>query len=241
MAIETAVYLCADRQFNSAQLSNLDAQERERAAAYVHNADRQRFVLGRALLRWALTEQLGVYAPSDWVIRETQGGKPTLESFGQAVGFSISHTDGLVGVLLSSNFSSGIDIESLSRQLDVQKLAKRSCSDLEREWLSRYDLSDQSAAFLKLWTLKEAYLKATGLGISVPLNQLSFGFSDGIHLVDLRDQLKRFDHWRFSQWEQEDQHLVAVAQKRDDFVPEPIVLQAIDAGFEAVVKDERTA
>ena len=232
MAIETAVYLCADHQFDSAQLSNLGAQERERAAAYVHDADRQRFVLGRALLRWALTEQLGVYAPSDWVIRETQGGKPTLESFGQAVGFSISHTDGLVGVLLSSNSSSGIDIESLSRQVDVQKFAKRSCSDLEREWLSRHDLSDQSAAFLKLWTLKEAYLKATGLGISVPLNQLSFGFSDGIHLLDLRDQLKRFDHWSFTQWEQDDQHVVAVAQAGEAESPKLILLNAAGAGFE---------
>ena len=241
MAMRTALYLCADDQFDSAQLGNLSRQERERADAYVHRSDRERFVLGRAVLRWALSEQLGSRRPADWSIRETKGGKPTLESFGQAIGFSISHTDGLVGVLLSSNRSCGVDIESLSRRVDVQKLAQRSCSLIEREWLNRQDLSDQTTAFLKLWTLKEAYLKATGLGISVPLNQLSFGFSDGIHLVDLRDQLKRFDHWRFSQWEQEDQHLVAVAQKRDDFVPEPIVLQAIDAGFEAVVKDERTA
>ena len=241
MAIKTALYLCADDQFDSAQLGNLSTYERERADAYVHSADRQRFVLGRAMLRWALSEQLGSYGPSDWSISETKGGKPTLEPSGEAIGFSISHTDGLVGVLLSSNRSCGVDIESLSRHVDVQKLAARSCSLVEREWLNHHDLNDQSVAFLKLWTLKEAYLKATGLGISVPLNQLSFRFNDGIRLRDLKDHSKCFDHWRFSQWEQDDQHLVAVAQKRGDSEPQPIVLRATDGGFKEALKDERTA
>ena len=241
MAPRTTLYLCAQDQFDSAQLGNLSKHERERADAYAHRSDRQRFVLGRAVLRWALSEQLGSYRPADWSIGETRGGKPTLELCSEAIGFSISHTEGLVAVLLSSNRSCGVDVELLSRQIDVQKLAQRSCSLVERKWLNRHDLNDQSVAFLKLWTLKEAYLKATGIGISVPLNQLSFGFDDGIYLRDLEDQSKRFDHWNFSQWEQDGRHLVAVAQRRGDSQLQTIVLRAVDAGFEKAIKDERTA
>ena len=241
MAIEPTLYLCADHQFDSAHVGTLSAYERERARQFVNELDGQRFVLARAVLRWALSEQLGERDPADWQIIKNGRGRPVLDDREHQIGFSISHTDGLVAVLLSSVSVCGVDIESLGRQVDVRKLAQRYCSIAEIEWLDDRTVSEQPQAFLKLWTLKEAYLKATGQGISVPLKQLSFEVKKSIRLLDSADPSRSDDHWSFKQWAHDGSHMVAVAQETGEMSLRVVSLTANTTGFEFTLKAERTA
>ena len=236
MAINAAVYLCAEHQYNPALDSYLSDDELRRANAFVQHGDRRRFVLARAVLRWALNEQLG-WRKAGWPIVQPSGGRPTLRSLDLRVGFSISHTDGLVGVLLSSVERCGLDIESFGRDVDVERLARRACSPSEIEWLQSHDRSDQQIAFLRLWTLKEAYLKATGRGIARSLKRLSFDLKGEIRMSDMNDPDGSIDAWQFRQWEHDGEYLVAVAQAGVSTMLKPIVLSADGEGF----KDERTA
>ena len=236
MAINGALYLCAEHQYHSAFQNHLSDDERRRADAFVQRSDRCRFILARAVLRWALTEQLGE-CTAGWSITQPSRGRPKLLSLDLGVGFSISHTDGLVGVLLSSDERCGLDMEPLRRDIDVDRLSRRACSDSEIKWLQSHDRSDQQIAFLRLWTLKEAYLKATGQGIAIPLKRLSFDLKGEIRLADMNDPGRSFDDWHFRQWEHAGEYLVTVAQAGVAAAPKPIILRADDDGF----KDEKTA
>jgi 4'-phosphopantetheinyl transferase len=93
-------------------------------------------------------------------------GKPFLKTRPD-IQFSISHTSDYVAVALSDN-EIGIDIEHL--RLGKHHIARRFFTDEENNYLSRLPLSDFDVAFTKLWTLKEAYAKCTGTGISGSFN-----------------------------------------------------------------------
>jgi 4'-phosphopantetheinyl transferase len=136
--------------------------ERERADAYLRDADRARFVTGVALSRTVLGERLGV-EPRDVPLDRTckdcgrPHGPPRLPD-GPRI--SIAHSGERV-VLALADVPVGVDVEKIDRKLDATRLGKRVLLPEEREGI------DSPADFVRRWTRKEALVKATGEGVFV--------------------------------------------------------------------------
>lgn len=149
----------------------LCAEERARADRFRFAPDRAAYVTAHALLRALLAAQ-GVARPAFAV---GPWGRPELADPGPGLRFSLTHTRALVAVGLTSRDDVGVDAESAERDLDTVGLATRFFAPREAEALRSLPPSARPDAFCRLWTLKEAFVKAVGRGLSLPLDAFAFG------------------------------------------------------------------
>jgi 4'-phosphopantetheinyl transferase len=151
-----------------ALLDLLDADERCRADRFRVEAGRQRFVAARAMLRRLLAGRLDVPPQS---IRLATGprGKPALaDPTAGAPHFNLAHSGDLAAVALASR-ELGVDVEALRPFPRAGRFAARFFAPSEQSWLLAKPEGERGHAALKLWTFKEAYLKAVGSGIAIAL------------------------------------------------------------------------
>lgn len=148
-------------------LALLDLREQRRAERFRVADARRRFVTARAMARCLLGRRLGV-PPCSLVVKVDARGKPALESDLIAPHFNLAHS-GDVAVVAIANRELGVDVEELRPISRADRLAARFFSDSERRWLSALPEECRDRGFLELWTCKEAYLKAVGTGIELPL------------------------------------------------------------------------
>ena len=155
----------AGRAVLSALLSPV---ERERAAAYRREEDRLRSVAAYGALRQlagaALEED-----PARLVIGRQPGGRPVLRDF--PLHFNLSHSGRVVLVALSSGAPVGIDVEEARPLDDFRQLAAHAFHPAEVAALQSYAEDRAQLGFFRLWTRKEALVKALGLGLALPLDQ----------------------------------------------------------------------
>lgn len=153
----------------------LTPDERLRRDRYVHDDDRHAFVVTRALVR-AVLSQHGPSAPDAWrfvtnahgcpSVVDTQAGAPRLE-------FNVSHTGGLVALAVARGHRLGVDVED-ARRVVREDIAGRFFAPAEVADLRRLPVADQPRVFFDYWTLKEAYIKARGMGLAIPLGDFAF-------------------------------------------------------------------
>ena len=141
----------------------LCATERQRAERFVFERDRKRFVLGRGLLREILASYAGI-RPEVLVFECGDRGKPFLREPADLF-FNISHSDAAFVAAVGS-CELGIDVERVRPVSDAAQLAERFFTAAEAEFLKGLTGDRQQAAFFRIWTQKEAFLKATGEGIT---------------------------------------------------------------------------
>jgi len=151
----------------------LSDAERRRAARFHFEHDRRAYVAAHALKRRMLCEVAGG-APGDWEFATEPGGKPVVAG-GRGPHFSLSHADGLVACALSHDVPLGIDIEPADRRAPLG-VAEAFFSLEERRWLFGLPPADRQLGFFRLWTLKEALIKATGKGLAQGLRSFAIGF-----------------------------------------------------------------
>jgi 4'-phosphopantetheinyl transferase len=161
----------------------LTAVERERHARYRRDLDRQMFLLGRVMARAIVGDALGM-APTAWPWREGVRGRPEIDLAGCPMSFNIAHSGGLVACAFSWSGEVGVDIEDRRRPRLDPDMVTRYCSPAEAADILTREGDGWRDRFLQYWTLKEAYLKARGLGIALHLADLNFS---------LRDEPVRFD------------------------------------------------
>lgn len=151
----------------------LDHSERLRAERFRFAADRRRFIQRHILLRTLLAQYLGI-APAEVEIRTTDLGKPYLAGYSprDGVTFNLSHSGNLVAIAIGRDRPVGVDIEQSDRAVDGMVIARQYFSRSESSWLAELPADRRPAAFLRLWTAREALLKATAHGLTVALNQL---------------------------------------------------------------------
>ncbi len=144
--------------------SCLSDNERARAALRATPLLRDRSIAARGGLRQALGRHLGVAAAS---LRFTYGpfGKPLLDGVGRALHFNLSHSGSLALLGLGGQGRIGVDVEQ-SAPLPAELLAM--LAPAEAALISAAEAPDRAAAFFDCWTRKEAFAKATGLGLSLP-------------------------------------------------------------------------
>lgn len=152
--------------------ASLSDDERARAAGFALEAARRSFIVTRALLRRALSRYADV-APAAWVFVRGPHGKPGLAGAQAALGpcFNVSHTPGLVLCAIAGS-DVGIDVQNGTRP--PPGVSERYLSERERAALAAAPEGERSARFFERWTLKEAYVKARGLGFTLPLAQIGF-------------------------------------------------------------------
>jgi len=196
--------------YDQASWSLLDRHEQERAGRFVFDRDRAMFVAAHALLRTALSRYADV-APHAWRFETNRFGKPSIDPvLGYArLDFNLAHTSGLVACAISRS-AVGIDVEALDRRVDAIEIAGRFFTSGEVAWLSAGPDDQRDLRFLELWTLKEAYLKAVGVGLSHSLNTFGFTVDDGgaIHFDPPEGDIGR---WHFELHSPTDRHRLAVA------------------------------
>lgn len=155
----------------------LDPAERERAARFVFPCHRARFIAGRGLLRLVLSRYLGP-SPESLVFEYGNHGKPALRSIcappSPPLSFNLSHSDDLLVIAVANGRQVGVDIERVRESdeegLDTAEIAERFFSSLERRALAQLAPADRRRGFFSCWTRKEAFIKALGRGLSVPLD-----------------------------------------------------------------------
>ena len=140
------------------------AADRERCAAATHPRRRAECLAGRALLRHALEQFTGRSGPSH-ELRATPEGKPECVA-GPAI--SLSHSGEIVVCAVAAGGSIGVDVETRRPRTPVMALAAQYFSPLEASWIE----ADPDRRFQMLWVLKEAYLKALGVGLAGGLGSL---------------------------------------------------------------------
>lgn len=152
-------------------LALLDDDERGRASRFRFAGDRARFVAAHAMTRIAIGRATG--CPPD-ALRFTAGpfGKPRLAESAIDVRFNLSHAGDRALLALTRGREVGIDIEE-HRPLDVLDLAARFFAVDEIHALEALPASEREEAFYRCWTRKEAFIKALGLGLSLPLDCFS--------------------------------------------------------------------
>jgi len=155
-------------------LGLLDEEERARALRFVFPHDALAFAVGRALVRRILAAHRP--PPSGgWRFVMNPYGRPELPDPGDPpLSFSLSHCRGLVAASCAPARAIGIDVERLDRDCAFLDIARSFYSPAEVEALAALPPERRREAFFDFWTLKESYIKARGLGLSIPLAEFSF-------------------------------------------------------------------
>jgi 4'-phosphopantetheinyl transferase len=180
-------------------VSMLDEGEKARMARFVHATNRIQFAAAHALSRSALGRALSV-PPASLAFAEGANGKPWAKCDGRSapVSFNLSHADGMVGVavLAQPDVPVGFDLERFDRRIELE-LADRYFRPEEVGWLASLEAAEQPRGFLRLWTLKEALIKATGEGLSRELDSFWFDvFPPRLHFASAAETVQG---WRFEQ------------------------------------------
>jgi 4'-phosphopantetheinyl transferase len=146
----------------------LTVEERARADRFQFERDRSRFIVGRSALRMILGQYLGIEADR-LAFRSGAWGKPGLEDNPTDLRFNLSHSHDLALLAVVRGREVGIDVERLRPLDDAPRLVARFFSEAERAEFLALTEAERQAAFFRGWTRKEAYMKATGQGFSLPL------------------------------------------------------------------------
>ena len=161
-------------------LHTLGAKEQTRAERFYFQRDRERFITAHGVLRAIL----GLYlnrAPECLSFRYGSHGKPALawEHAGDALHFNMSHSHGVALYAIARGREVGIDLELIRYDLEVEQIAERFFSHSEMETLQALPRRFRKCAFFLGWTRKEAYIKARGEGLSLPLDQFEVSLIPG--------------------------------------------------------------
>jgi 4'-phosphopantetheinyl transferase len=197
----------------AAQEALMTPDENARCQNFRFERDRRMFIATRALARTVLSRYAAV-APAEWRFAIGEHGKPRIADpdVTPRIYFNLANTPGLVVCAVSiAHELVGVDVERIDRKLEVLELGERYFSPSEFRALQALPSPEQPRRFLAIWTLKESYIKARGVGLSQPLDQFSF-------LLDKDEIGVTFDQklpddaarWRFALMDAPPHHIIAV-------------------------------
>ena len=197
----------------------LSTDERSRHRRFVYDADRHEFLVAHALVRTTLSRYVEV-PPQAWQFGASKHGRPMIvgPTMDRALQFNLSHTRGLSACVVALEREVGVDAEDLRRGPANDDIAARYFAPVENAALRAVPPEERDEKFLQFWTLKEAYIKARGVGLALPLDRFAF------HLAPERAPAIQIDEaigddpatWQFVQFQPGPLHVLAVAIRRLD-------------------------
>lgn len=176
----------------------LSADEQKRAARFHFAKDREHYAAARAILRTILGGYLEL-DPAEIDFRYSQKEKPYLiPRFAESgIQFNGSHSGGIALYAFARQMEVGVDVERIGRDIEAESIARRFFSESEQQQLLSLPSPDRVEAFFRCWTRKEAYIKATGDGLSLPLSQFDVSLqpNDQDCLIATRPDKAESERW----------------------------------------------
>jgi 4'-phosphopantetheinyl transferase len=197
----------------------LSTDEQERANRYQFARDRQAYIARRGRLRLILGCYLGL-DPASLRFSYNPFGKPTLQlQVAGQLSFNLSHSQGLALYAFARQADIGVDIEHLRSDVDHLALAEHFFSTAERAELDALPMEIRQQAFFLCWTRKEAFIKAHGEGLSLPLDHFDVSLTPGLpaRLLATRAGLEHADQWSLYNLEPAPGYLAAMAVRGRDY------------------------
>ncbi len=190
----------------------LHADERQRAERFRFERDRHRFIVGRGLLRTLLSRYLRL-RPEQIELAYNAYGKPEIVQTGNqtALSFNLSHSQDLALFAIAQDRHVGVDLEYVRADLADEQIAVRFFAPAEVEALRALPASQRVPAFFRCWTRKEAFIKARGEGLSLPLDQFQVSLEpDAAVLLHTADPTEA-QRWRLEPLEPAPGYTAAIA------------------------------
>jgi 4'-phosphopantetheinyl transferase len=164
-----------------AKLATLLAQdERRRAMRYRRPVDRDRFIVGRGILRKIISAYLGI-GPGELRFTYNEYGRPAVsdEQNDRGLNFNLSHSAELALYAVTGGRVVGIDIEYMREDFATLEIAEHFFSRDEMAALKSLPADQRTAGFFNCWSRKEAFIKAKGMGVSYPLDRFTVSLAPG--------------------------------------------------------------
>lgn len=202
--------------------SLLSDEEAARESRFHFADDRKRYLVTRAMVRMLLSRYAPI-APERWAFSKNAYGRPVIadeiraaEVQARDLFFNLSHTRGLIALAVSRGRELGVDVENTAARAVSLDVAKHFFSATEVAELSRVAPDRQQDRFFEYWTLKESYIKARGMGLSLPLDGFSFEFPHRSAVsISINPELQdRADRWSFWQYRPTEDYLMAICAER---------------------------
>ena len=174
----------------------LTAEERARRDRFHFPRHRHQFLVARALIRTTLTRYYPEVQPADWRFEANDYGRPHIVGAGAGLlDFNLSHTEGRIVLAVCRSPLPGVDIERANPLDGCLDIVDRFFAASEVSDLNALPAAEREHRFFALWTMKEAYIKARGMGLSIPLQDFAITFGpDGpsIRFDDGADDSRRW-------------------------------------------------
>jgi 4'-phosphopantetheinyl transferase len=186
--------------------ATLAPEEQARADRFRFARDRIIHIVAHAMLRHVLAARTA--APIRF--RHNEWGKPELDAPANRLRFNLTHTRGLAACAVTRDHDIGIDAEALDTAVDTQAIAESHFAPAEVARLRAMPEAERTVGFFRFWTLKEAFIKAVGRGLSMPLDGFAFSL-DPLRFTCEPDLGVDPDAWRFHERSPGQTHRLAVA------------------------------
>lgn len=191
----------------------MNEEEAMNQQSFVFERGRLEYLVARALIRTTLSRYAD-QEPSKWKFRTNSYGRPEIfyPIIIPKLCFNLSHCEGLVACAVTLDREIGIDVENTNRVGSYLDSAESFFSPSEAKTLKSLVPEEQTQRFFEYWTLKEAYIKARGMGLSIPLDQFSFHLERGQPIRITFDSRLKDDPsiWQFELRRVSEQHQMAV-------------------------------
>ena len=217
----------SDEQLLAGYRSLITEEECLQERRFYFARDRHRYLVTRAMVRTVLSRYASVH-PRAWRFSPNAYGRPEItnvEHNGAGLSFNISHTNSLIILGVTKHRALGVDVENLVTRNVSLEIATHYFSPEEVAALARTSGCQQKHRFFEYWTFKEAYIKARGMGLSLPLNKFAFHFPQEHRVAltihpDLKDHSARWQLWQFRP---SPEYLVAVCAERTASQPRAVM------------------
>jgi 4'-phosphopantetheinyl transferase len=208
-----------DEELDARYRKLLSAEERAQEIRFRFPRDQRRYLVTRALVRCVLSRYAS-RLPEVWMFSADRYGRPDIanpQTDDARLSFNISHTDDLVVLAVLKNGAIGVDTENIRTREASIDVARHHFGPSEVEALTAAPLQDQQYRFFEYWTFKEAYIKARGMGLSLPLDKFQFHYPNdhGVEIEidpELKDAPARWQFWQLSPTPD---YLVAICAERN--------------------------
>lgn len=168
-----------DKALLTQYMSSLNTVERIKQTKFYFEKHRHQYLVTRGIVRHILSLYDATIPPYEWCFSTNKYGRPYIENsdLSTRLYFNLSHTENMIALVISHVEKLGVDVEWMLRKGQTLELAESFFTQLEVRELKNLPKTEQVGRFYTLWTLKEAYIKACGKGLSIPLDAFSFYFS----------------------------------------------------------------
>jgi 4'-phosphopantetheinyl transferase len=229
----------ADEELHARYRALLNDAERQQEPRFYFVRDRRRYLVTRAMVRTVLSRYIAIN-PVDWMFSTNAYGRPDIANAAARdarLTFNVSHTHSMIVLGVARSRALGVDVENVRAREVSLDIADRYFAPAEVADLALVPADQQQERFFEYWTFKESYIKARGMGLSLPLGKFSFHYpTERAVDITIDADLADAKQWQFWQFRPRAEYLAAICAERvGDQQPVLTVRQTVPMHSEAVL------